>query len=236
MCEAMRLKRWVWLGGGNHEFTTVHVANLVNGIWCTTQKGRNNNVYYFTDGKNVNQREFLGRLVGLRGVDASQCWSIPSWLGFSLAYCHLIPPQFVHMFGQNFTGFDLFLFLFLFFLFCYSLFLFIFMIIIIINVLLPDYSQTSHRCESKGRTRLQKCDYDRRRVGRVERRGEERSRKRKRKGKRIKKRKNLRTGLVVWKDSFCWKKKIKLLFLKKERRPLHLLARLPLSPLLISSL
>mmetsp|Transcript_31424 Transcript_31424/g.49075 ORF Transcript_31424/g.49075 Transcript_31424/m.49075 type:complete len:328 (-) Transcript_31424:43-1026(-) len=106
MCDAMATKRWVWIGGGNHQFTTVHVSNLVYGIWCAVQRGKNNNVYYFTDGENVHQKEFLGRLVGTKGVDASQCWSIPSWLGFSLAYCRLVPPQFAHMFGQTFTATD----------------------------------------------------------------------------------------------------------------------------------
>ena len=119
MCEAMSSKRWVWIGGGNHNFTTVHVNNLVAGIWCTVTKGKNNNVYYFTDGEDVNQREFLGRLVGMRGVNAGGCWSVPSWLGWSLAYVGAVPPQFVHMFGQNFTG--------LFFIFGCCLFFWLFL-------------------------------------------------------------------------------------------------------------
>ena len=108
----MTSKRWVWIGGGNHTFTTVHVTNLVAGIWCTVTRGKNNNVYYFTDGEDVNQREFLGRYVGVNGVDAGACWSIPSWLGWSLSYVGAVPPPFVHMFGQTFTGlFCLFLML-----------------------------------------------------------------------------------------------------------------------------
>jgi nucleoside-diphosphate-sugar epimerase len=68
--EAVRSRRFAWIGGGRHRTSTTHVDNAVQGMVLAAERGAPGGVYFVTDGEPVVFRDFVTRLLETQGVDA----------------------------------------------------------------------------------------------------------------------------------------------------------------------
>jgi nucleoside-diphosphate-sugar epimerase len=66
--EAVHAGRFAWIGGGHHLTATTHVDNVVEGLVLAAERGLSGNAYFVTDGRPIEFREFITRLLATRGV------------------------------------------------------------------------------------------------------------------------------------------------------------------------
>ena len=69
MLEAVRTKKFAWIGGGGHRTSTTHVDNVVEGLVLAAERGRPGEAYFVTDGEPVEWREFVTELLATQGVE-----------------------------------------------------------------------------------------------------------------------------------------------------------------------
>ena len=70
LVEAVRSKRFSWIGGGRHRTSTTHVDNTVEGLVLGAERGTPGEAYFVTDGEPVEFREFVTALLETQGVEA----------------------------------------------------------------------------------------------------------------------------------------------------------------------
>ncbi|HEX8742907.1 MAG TPA: NAD-dependent epimerase/dehydratase family protein [Thermoleophilaceae bacterium] len=70
LVEAVRSKRFSWIGGGTHRTSTTHVDNAVEGLVLGAERGTPGEAYFVTDGEPVVFREFVTELLATQGVEA----------------------------------------------------------------------------------------------------------------------------------------------------------------------
>jgi nucleoside-diphosphate-sugar epimerase len=85
LLEAIRKRRFVWIGGGHHKTSTTHVDNAVEGLLLGAERGRPGEAYFVTDGEPVEFRDFVTRLVASAGVEVPDR-NVPA------AVAHLVAP------------------------------------------------------------------------------------------------------------------------------------------------
>jgi nucleoside-diphosphate-sugar epimerase len=66
--EAVRTKRFMWIGDGRHLTSTCHVDNVVEGLLAGARHGRSGEAYFVTDGPPVEFRTFLEQMMDTIGV------------------------------------------------------------------------------------------------------------------------------------------------------------------------
>jgi nucleoside-diphosphate-sugar epimerase len=69
LVDAVKRKRFSWIGGGTHRTSTTHVANTVHGLVLGAERGRPGEAYFVTDGEPVVWREFVTELLATQGVE-----------------------------------------------------------------------------------------------------------------------------------------------------------------------
>jgi nucleoside-diphosphate-sugar epimerase len=69
LVEAVRSKKFSWIGGGGHLTSTTHVDNAVEGLVLGAERGRPGEAYFVTDGEPVVFREFVTALLATQGVE-----------------------------------------------------------------------------------------------------------------------------------------------------------------------
>jgi nucleoside-diphosphate-sugar epimerase len=69
LTEAIKRKRFSWIGGGGHRTSTTHVDNTVEGLVLGATRGQPGGVYFVTDGEPAVFREFITDLLRANGVD-----------------------------------------------------------------------------------------------------------------------------------------------------------------------
>jgi nucleoside-diphosphate-sugar epimerase len=69
LTDAVRRKRFAWIGGGRHRTSTTHVDNVVEGLLLGAQKGEPGEAYFVTDGEPQVFREFITRLLATQGIE-----------------------------------------------------------------------------------------------------------------------------------------------------------------------
>jgi nucleoside-diphosphate-sugar epimerase len=69
LVEAVRSKKFSWIGGGRHRTSTTHVDNTVEGLVLGAERGRSGEAYFVTDGEPVVFREFVTELLATQGVE-----------------------------------------------------------------------------------------------------------------------------------------------------------------------
>ena len=69
LAEAVRKKRFAWIGGGTHRTSTTHVANVVEGLVLGAERGSSGEAYFVTDGEPVVFREFVTELLATQGLE-----------------------------------------------------------------------------------------------------------------------------------------------------------------------
>jgi nucleoside-diphosphate-sugar epimerase len=68
--DKVRIGQFTWIDHGDVAMEMVHVDNVVEGVCLALTQGRSGQVYWLTDGRPMPAREFLGALLGARGVEA----------------------------------------------------------------------------------------------------------------------------------------------------------------------
>ena len=84
LVEAVRRKRFAWIGGGRYLTSTCHVANVVEGALLAAERGAPGEIYFLTDGAPVELRAFLTELLATQGVDAG-AREVPRWVARTAA-------------------------------------------------------------------------------------------------------------------------------------------------------
>jgi nucleoside-diphosphate-sugar epimerase len=84
LAEAVRAKKFAWVGGGNHLTSTTHVDNVVEGLVLAAEKGRNGRAYFVTDGEPVVFKDFVTELLATEGLDPGRR-SVPRPLAAAIA-------------------------------------------------------------------------------------------------------------------------------------------------------
>lgn len=84
LIEAVKTKRFRWVGGGRYLTSTCHVANCVEGALLAAEKGRGGEAYFLTDGEPAVFRDFITALLKTQGVDPGTR-SIPYGLAATVA-------------------------------------------------------------------------------------------------------------------------------------------------------
>jgi nucleoside-diphosphate-sugar epimerase len=69
LAEAVRARRFRWIGGGRHLTETTHVDNVVEGLVLGAERGRPGQAYFVTDGEPLVFRDFVTRLLATQGLD-----------------------------------------------------------------------------------------------------------------------------------------------------------------------
>lgn len=82
--DAVRSKKFSWIGGGTHRTSTTHVDNAVEGLWLGARLGRAGAAYFVTDGEPVEFRWFVTRLLETQGVSVPGA-SVPPFVARALA-------------------------------------------------------------------------------------------------------------------------------------------------------
>jgi nucleoside-diphosphate-sugar epimerase len=70
LVEAVRSRRFAWIGGGRYLTDSTHIANLCNAVMLAWRKGRGGEVYFITDGERVMFRDFITALLDTQGIAA----------------------------------------------------------------------------------------------------------------------------------------------------------------------
>lgn len=88
MTEAIRSAvasgQWMWIGGGRHAISTIHVENLCAAILASLTTGRGGEIYYVTDGERRSLRDFLTAWMRAEGVVLG-ARSVPRWMAAASA-------------------------------------------------------------------------------------------------------------------------------------------------------
>lgn len=85
LIEMMQTGRWRWIDHGRYRTSTCHVLNCCHGILCAAQRGQAGQIYFLTDGEDVELREFITALVATAQVSAPSA-SVPLWAARTLAH------------------------------------------------------------------------------------------------------------------------------------------------------
>ena len=84
LVDAVRRKKFGWIGGGRYLTSTCHVANAVEGALLAAERGSPGEIYFLTDGPPVEFRGFITELLATQGVDAGDR-EIPRWVAGTVA-------------------------------------------------------------------------------------------------------------------------------------------------------
>ncbi len=116
--EAVSQGRWVWIGGGAHTLSTLHVGNLAAALIAAIERGRSGQIYYVTDGERRSIKQFFTELLLPEGIELGSR-SIPRQLALVVAYTIQflwqllriknrppMTPVMVHLLGTEFSVSD----------------------------------------------------------------------------------------------------------------------------------
>lgn len=76
---------WIWIGGGNHVLSSIHVDNLAAAVESAMQNGQSGQFYYVTDGEQRSIKSFFTDLLKAEGIEPGDR-SMPRRLVLALAY------------------------------------------------------------------------------------------------------------------------------------------------------
>ena len=118
MLEMAKKGKWIWIGGGRHVLSSIHVDNLAVAVEAAMQNGRGGQFYYVTDGEQRSLKTFFTDILRAEGIEPGDR-SIPRKLALALAYVieffwkllrlktrPPISPIMVHLMGTEFSLVD----------------------------------------------------------------------------------------------------------------------------------
>jgi nucleoside-diphosphate-sugar epimerase len=94
---------WVWFGGGDYLTSTTNIDNCIEGLLCAAARGKGGNAYFVTDGEPVKIRDFVTAYVQKWGVDPSNAWNFPLFMGKVAEWIGRAPPHSSQFFLQEVT-------------------------------------------------------------------------------------------------------------------------------------
>lgn len=68
LVEMVEQGRWAWLGGALYHTSTCHVLNCCHGIICAAQRGQAGQIYFITDGQDVETKRFISAMMQSQGA------------------------------------------------------------------------------------------------------------------------------------------------------------------------
>lgn len=83
--KAVRDGQFSWIEGGKYLTSTCHVTNVCEGMLLAAEKGRGGEIYFLTDGKPIELREFFTAMLKTQGLEPGNR-SIPRWLAEIIAF------------------------------------------------------------------------------------------------------------------------------------------------------
>ncbi len=69
---------FVWVNGGRYPMVACNVANVCEGTILAAERGRGGEVYFLTDGDQMEFRTFISDLLGTQGIEPPKL-SVPYW-------------------------------------------------------------------------------------------------------------------------------------------------------------
>lgn len=85
MLKMARQGNWLWIGGGNHVLSSIHVENLAAAVEAALQNGHSGQFYYVTDGEQRSLKSFFTAILRAEGIEPGDR-SIPRRLALVSAY------------------------------------------------------------------------------------------------------------------------------------------------------
>ncbi|KYQ90813.1 hypothetical protein DLAC_07682 [Tieghemostelium lacteum] len=83
LCNLGNTLRWFWIGGGNNQLSICHAENAAHGILLAIEKAENSEIFFLTDGKSVQYRQFFTDRFIAKGVSKWKLhMSIPIWMAW----------------------------------------------------------------------------------------------------------------------------------------------------------
>jgi len=77
--DAVKGKKFAWIGDGHYLTSTCHVDNVVEGLLLAAERGTPGSIYFVTDGAPVDFRDFITKLLATQQVDPGKR-SLPRWV------------------------------------------------------------------------------------------------------------------------------------------------------------
>jgi nucleoside-diphosphate-sugar epimerase len=84
LMNAVKEKRFAWIGGGRYLTSTCHVKNVCHGALLAAERGKKHSVYFLTDGEPVELRTFLTEMLKTQGCDPGSR-TVPWWAASATA-------------------------------------------------------------------------------------------------------------------------------------------------------
>jgi len=97
---------FMFIGGGTHLTSVTHVRNVVEGLMKAAENGKSGEIYFVTDGKPVQLRDFVCKMLATKGVDGSKVPSVPFWIAYVGGFVGALPLAAVKLFGEECTLID----------------------------------------------------------------------------------------------------------------------------------
>jgi nucleoside-diphosphate-sugar epimerase len=85
LIAAVHSGRFRWIGGGRHKTSSCHIKNCCAGLIACAERGRGGEIYFLSDGEDVEVRSFLTGLLETQGVTPSE-GGLPFWLARATAW------------------------------------------------------------------------------------------------------------------------------------------------------
>lgn len=67
--DSVRKGQFSWINGGKYLTSTCHVTNVCEGMFLAAEKGKGGEIYFLTDGKPIEMREFFTALLKTQGLE-----------------------------------------------------------------------------------------------------------------------------------------------------------------------
>ena len=85
LIDAVKAGSFRWIGGGRHLTSSCHVRNAVHGMILAAERGRGGEIYFLTDGEDVELRGLISALLEASGVTPPER-DVPFWIARAAAW------------------------------------------------------------------------------------------------------------------------------------------------------
>ena len=85
LLKTAKAGNWIWIGGGRHTLSSIHVDNLAAAVQAAILQGRGGQFYYVTDGEQRSFKTFFTEILNAEGIEPGDR-SLPRGLALLMAY------------------------------------------------------------------------------------------------------------------------------------------------------
>ena len=118
MLSRVREGKWMWIGGGNHHLSSIHIYNLTNAVKAALKNGKGGEIYFVTDGEKRPLKTLFTQIFQKLGLDPGEK-SLPRplvltmakivqflWKAIGIRSKPPIVPMMVYLMGTEFSVSD----------------------------------------------------------------------------------------------------------------------------------